>query len=823
LTGILIRDLRFGLRQLRKTPGFTLLVVLTIGLGIGANTAVFSVINGFLRPLPVTSPEQIVVIAANTKGDETGFRYRFSYPVLGALRQQTDIFSDVFAFTTELAGITIEGKTTQFLFSPVTGNCFPALGLMPAAGSLFRRGEGESANSELTLVLGYAYWQKRFGGRADAVGRLVRLDGKTARIIGVAPQGFHGLYAGAEIDGYTPMRGANGASASDYFTARTLRRLTVMGRLKTSLSQAQTSMETVAHRLEQQYPDTDKGIGIRVVPEYLARPMPLHFLVDAVPVVRGFLLVLAGLVLLLACLNVANLMMVRASMRGREMAIRAALGSSRSQLVGQMLTESGLLALAGGCTGLLFAKWGSNLFAGSIHIATDFPVALDFSFDWRVFVYALVGSVVTAVGIGLWPAMRVSRTDANSVLHSGRSDGAAASHPSRQRLRSLLVSAQVAGSLVLLIVAGLFVKSLQRAELVDLGFETRHLVNARLSPRYVGYDEQRTVAFYRELKRRVAALPGVESATVAFSAPMGYLSDSDRLFVEGRTVPPGEQPPVAGSNRVDEDYFSTMRIPVVRGRAFRESDREGAPLVAIVNQTMAARYWPGEEPLGKRFRLGDAAALWEVVGVAHDAKYLSVFEGPLPYFYTPIAQRYIALRVLQVRSQMPAELVRQQVQKAIASLDPDMPVADLQTMTDALEGGPAAFLMLHLGARQAAFMGMLGLVLAIIGVYGVASCGAAQRTHEIGVRMALGAQAGDIMRMILRQGAVTVAVGVTAGLFAAAELTRLAAHWVRIANAADPVVFGSIAIALAAVALLACYVPARRAMRVDPLVALRHE
>ena len=822
---ILLQDLQYAVRQLRKTPGFTILVVLTIALGIGANTAIFSVINGFLRPLPVRSPEQIVVLAARTKGDETGFQYRFSYPVLEDLRKQAGAFSDVVAFTTELAGITVDGKTTQFLYSPVTGDCFPGLGLAPALGRLLQRGEGETPGGELVIVLGYSYWQKHFGGSPSVIDRQVRLDGKAARIIGVAPKGFHGLYGGAEMDGYTSLRGAYAAD-KDLFTMRKLRTLTVMGRLKQGVSgqQAQVSVDVLAQRFEQQYPESDKGIGVRVVPEYLARPLPLHFLADAVPVVRSFLLALAGLVLLLACMNVANLVLVRAVMRGREMAIRAALGSGRGRLMRQMLTESGLLAVLGAVAGLLFAKWASDLFAGSIHINTDFPIVLDFSFDWRVFVYALVGAAATAIGIGVWPAIRVSRTDANSVLHDGRSDASGAGHPSRQRLRSLLVSAQVAGSLVLLIVAGLFVRSLQHAQHLDLGFEPNHLVNARMNPRYTGYDKPRTETFYRELKRRVAALPGVQSATLAFSVPMGYISNADQVFIEGHPHTADEQPPEAGSNRVDENYFETLRIPIVRGRAFRESDNEGAPLVAVVNQTMAARFWPGQDPIGKRFRLwSPEAQLWEVVGVAHDAKYLAVFEGALPYFYTPIAQRYLSMRALQVRSQMPPEIVRMQIQKTVQSLDPDIPVADLQTMRDALEGGPAGFLLFRLGARQAAFMGLLGLVLAMIGVYGVVSCGATQRTHEIGIRMAIGAQPGDILIMILRQGVILVAAGIAVGIVCAAVLTRLTARWVLLSAAADPLVFTGISLALGAIALWACYIPARRAMRVDPLVALRHE
>jgi predicted permease len=826
---ILRQDLLYAVRQLRKSPGFTLLVILTVALGIGANTAIFSMINGFLRPLPVKSPEQIVVLAARVKGDETGFRYRFSFPALEDLRNQADRFSDVFAFNTSLAGLAADGKTTPFLYSDVTGNCFPALGLKPAAGRLFLPGEGEVAGADQAIVLGYAYWQKRFGGNSAAIGRQVRVDGKTVRIVGVAPEGFHGLYAGAEMDGYMPLSvlASQPPRGATLFTDRKFRPLTVLARLKpgVSLAQAQSSVDVLARRFEAQYPEANKGIGIRVVPESLARPLPLNFLADAVPLIRRFLLLLAGLVLLLACMNVANLLMVRATIRQREMAIRAALGSGRARLMRQMLTESLLLALAGAAGGLVLGKWASQLFAGTIDLATDFPISLDFSFDWRVFAYALTAAVLTGVLIGIWPAIRVSQTNANAVLHDGgRGDFSGSGMPSRQRVRSLLVMTQVAGSLVLLIVAGLFVRSLQHAQSLDLGFDSSGVLNARLDPRYLGYDAARTKEFYRELERRVRALPGVQAVSVAFSVPMGYISDGTQVFVEGRPAAADQQPPVVGCNYIDGDYFETMRIPVLRGRKFKRADDEPTPSVAIVNQSMAARFWPNQDPIGKRFRMGGPdAPLWEVVGVARDSKYLAVFEGPLPYIYIPQAPGLYSLRHLQVRSAMPPAALKRQVLRAIQSLDPDMPVADLRTMRESIEGGPAGFLLFRIGAIQAGAMGLLGLVLAIIGVYGVVSYGASQRTHEIGIRMALGAVPSDILSLILRQGVRLVAAGVVAGLVAAAALTRLTSHVLLIGNATDPLTFTGVTLLLAAIALWACYVPARRAMRVDPMVALRHE
>jgi predicted permease len=382
---VLRQDLAYAVRQLRRTPGFTLLVLLTIALGIGANTAVFSLINGYLRPLPVRSPEQIVVLAAQTKGDDVGLRYRFPFAVVQDLRAQAGCFSDVLAFGLGLSGINADGRTTEFFYSIVTGNFFPALGLSPAAGRLFVAGEGEHPGGDPLLVLGHGYWQKRFGGAPDVIGRSVRVDGKLVRIVGVAPKEFHGPYGGAEMEGYMLLDWSAASpywdSPTELYTSRTARRWTVIARLKpaVTLKQAQSSLDVLMRRLEAQHPASDRGIGVRVVPEPLSRPEPVRVLSDAVPLVRRFVPLLGGLVLLLACMNVANLMLVRATGRQREMAIRAALGSGRGRLVRQMLTESALLGFAGAVLGVVFGKWGKDAFAASIDLATDFPTFSTFA------------------------------------------------------------------------------------------------------------------------------------------------------------------------------------------------------------------------------------------------------------------------------------------------------------------------------------------------------------------------------------------------------------------------------------------------------------
>jgi predicted permease len=526
------------------------------------------------------------------------------------------------------------------------------------------------------------------------------------------------------------------------------------------------------------------------------------------------------MVLLLACLNVANVMLVRATVRQREMAIRAALGSGRRRLISQLLTESMLLAFLGAVIGLGIGKLLSTALASTIDIGTDIPYHLDFSFDWRVFANALLAAVATGIVIGIWPALRAAATAPGAVLHDG---GRGSAGPGRQRVRSILVICQVAGSLVLLITAGLFTRSLNSARQIDIGFNPDHILNARIDTWQAGYTPERSLEFFRELKRRLQAIPGVQSVSVAFSIPVGYIGFSEAVYPHDKPVAPGEQPELIGTNRVDENYFANLQIPIVSGRAFTEHDNADAPPVAIVNQTLAARLWPGRNPIGQRLRISRSdGPIVEIIGVARNSKYIAVYESPLPYIYVPIAQMPISMRTMQLRSFEPAATLRTRVIQEIRALDPDMPVSDVQPMAATLSG-LGGFLLFRIGALQAGAMGVLGLVLAVIGVYGVVSYGASQRTREIGIRMALGAQPLHILAMILRQGIVLVVLGVVVGLGAAAFLSRVTSRIIVLVSATDPGTFAAVTLLLAFIALLACYIPARRATRINPTEALRHE
>ncbi len=819
----LAQDVRYGLRMLRKSPGLAALVAGTLALGVGANTAIFSVLNGWLlRPLPVPAPEQIMVLAPQY--GERSFP-KFSYLALQDFRKQADTFSDLFAYVLiAWGGLTADGKAGQFAYSAVTGNYFSALGVKPVLGRLLAPGEGEQARGELLVVLGHAYWQKRFGGERGVVGKQVRVDGRPATVIGVTPPEFHGSLFSIDMDGYVSLNAASPESTGAFWTDRQDRELNAFGRLKpgVGLRQAQSSVDVIAARLAEQYPATEKGVRVRVIPEWLTRPAP--FVASFVPIIAILFLALAGLVLLLACMNVANLLLVRALARQREMAIRAALGAGRGRLIRQLLTEGLLLALVGGIAGVLFGEWVLDAGGSFLHPVTTntagYGFRLDCRLDWRVFTYSLAAALLTGLFVGVWPAFRSGRADLNQMLKAARYDSPPGA---RHGPRGLLLAAQVAGSLMLLVVAGLFVRSLGHAERMYLGFDPDQVLTVMLDTHIAGLDETRSRTFYRELEERVRALPGVRSASLALTVPLTYLSHGGAVYVEGRSLPAGHQAPAISFNSVDPAYFATMRVPLLSGRPFRESDNEAAPPVAIVNQTMARRFWPGQYPVGRRFRLRSSSApLTEVVGVARDGQYLFLSPEALPYFYVPLAQHPSSLRTLQVRSSVPPESLIPAVEEKIRELAPDLPILDARSMRQVVRGLAGLFLF-RLGASLAAAMGTLGLLLAIMGVYGVVSFSVSRRTQEIGIRMALGAGRGDILRLVSRQALGRVIAGLLAGLAAAWGLTRAMTRLLIGVSPADPPTYLTVAALLALVAVLACWLPARRALRVDPLTALRWE
>lgn len=819
------QDARYGLRMLGKSWGLTIILAITLALGIGVNTAIFSVLNGWLfRPLPVRAPEQIMVVALRQKGGSN-----FSYPDFLDFQKQSDAFAGLFAYGTGGAGLSANGQASEFAYSAVTGNYFSVLGVNPALGRLFLQGEGEKPGEALTVVLGYSYWQKRFGGDAGIIGKQVLVNGKPATIIGIAPEGFHGTFFAFDMDGYLPLSSMSLFQAGDpnqFWTDRHDRRLTALGRLKpgVSLRQAQSSADVIAERLAAQYPDSDKEVTIRIIPEKLARPAPL--VTSFVPVIASLFLALPALVLLLACMNVTNILLARATARRREIAIRAALGAGRARLIRQLLTESLLLGFLGAIAGLVLGKWAisasGSMLRSVITTSSNFGFSLDCGLDWRVFVYALGIAILTGVLVGIWPAFFAGRADLNSVLHEGgRGDSAGTG---RSRGRSILVMAQVAGSATLLIVAGLFIRSLNHAEHMYLGFDPDHVLAVMMDTQQIGYDEAQTKSFCRRLKDRVRTMPGAQSASFSLTVPFGMPSPASPIYIEGHPLAPDLNPPEVSFNSIDPAYFDTLRIPLLEGRTFRDSDNDTARPVAIVNQTMAQRFWPGEDPLGKRFSLKSPAGPFiEVVGLARDGQTMWRFTvSPEPYFYLPLEQNFRSFLVMQIRSSIPPESLTVGAQGEIHKLAPDLPIMDVRTMLRTVHG-LSGFFIFRLAASLAVVMGLLGLALAVVGIYGVVSFSVSQRTREIGIRTALGAAQGDILNLVLRRGLALVIAGIGFGLVVAWILTRAMSSLLMGVSPADPLTYAAVAVLLSAVALAACWIPARRATRVDPMIALRYE
>ena len=815
------QDIRFGARMLRKNPGFTAVAVLTLGLGIGANTAIFSMVNSFLlRPLPVKDPDQITVLAMQLKRGE--LQTGFSYPEFEDLQKQSSsVFSDVMAMNLNAGGLTLNGRTEPIIVYEVSGNFFAALGVRPLLGRFILPEEGSVTALNPVIVLGYSFWETRFGGDPGVVGKTVLYNGRPVTVIGITPREFHGLSALVDIQGYLPlgMQQVDSSYEHDTPTNRGLRNLALYARLspEVSLPKAQAALDVVGNRLAKENPKTEEGMTISVFPERFSRPGPD----PERPVLKVSILflVLAALVLVLACVNIANFLLVRATARQREMAIRTALGGTRLRLLRQLLTESVLLALCGGIAGVLFGLAGSNALSSIGHLATSMPVLLDFHLDWRVFSYAFGAALVTGLVVGIVPALRGS---GRGVIEAIR-DGGRTMTGSRSRLRMVLVAAQVGGSLMLLIVAGLMIRSLSHAQRSDLGFDPRNVLNFTLDPNEIGYSRQQGLQFYTQLLERIESMPGVESAGVAFSVPMGYYNDFDWVEVPGYEIPHGEAQPIVAYNIVTPGYFRTMHIPLLEGRDFTKADVENSAWVAIVNETMARKFWPNQSAIGHEFKLAsDHLHSLRVVGVVKNSRTLGLV-GPIrQYFYQPFAQAYTSLAVLHVRTTFAPETMVASIRQQIASVAPSMPVFDVHTMLQSLYT-VNGFLLFELAAALAGILGALGLILALVGVFGVISFTVSQRTNEIGIRMAMGAAQSSILRMILRQGVWIIGVGVLSGILLAVAIARLVGNFISGVSPYDPVTYVSVTAILGAVALLASYLPARRATRVDPVVALRYE
>jgi putative ABC transport system permease protein len=817
------QDVRFGIRILAKTPGFTILAVLTLAFGIGMNTAVFSIVNAFLfRPLPVKDPSQLVVLA--TKDNHLEFPHYLSYLDYKDYRDKSAALSDAIAFAPAPVNFSLDTGNERIWAETVTSNYFSMLGIDATAGRTFLPEEDQGLGAHPVAVLSYSFWQNRFGGDPSAVGKVVKINGHPFTIVGIAPGGFPGTQPFLDINLYVPLSMLDQVKpgSAGRLNARDDHWLRVLGRLKegVSLSKARADIGLLASQLEQEYPTTNKGVTLMVMPETKARPDV--GVSDFLPIMATVFMGLVGLVLLITCANVANMLLARTASRQREIAIRMALGAGRTRIFRQLLIEVILLALLGGVFGFFLAYLGTSALA-AIKLPADTLIHwFGLSPDLSVFAFNLLIAFVAATISGVGPAFQASNLNLTRWLNEGGRGGIEGS--GRHRIRSILVFAQVAVSLVVLICAALFIRSLKNAEKIDLGFRTENLLLFSMDPGTQGYTGVRGQQFYQQLVDRVRALPGVRSAGLAQLYPFSIRGNQFiDTYVEGRSVSAESDMVSIFYNVAGVGYFESMGIPFVNGRDFTIQDNDSSSKVAIINETMAQQYWPNQSPLGKRISFEKRGGPFvEIVGVVRNAKYVTLGEDPRPFLYIPLLQNYRPLVTLHVQTGGEPGSSIAAVRQVVRDLDGEMPLFEVVAMDKHIRDG-IALLPMRIGAVLASIFGVLALILTMVGIYGVISYSVSRRTNEIGIRVAMGARPLDILRLVVGQGMNLTAIGVVLGLVVALILGRLLASLLYGVSATDPVLFAASTLLLAAVATLACYIPARRAARLDPVVALREQ
>ena len=810
----LLKDIRYAVRMLLKRPSVTAIAVLSLALGIGANTTIYSLIYSvLLRPLAVEEPERLVAITNDV----------LAYPAYRDFRDRNDVFSGLAASSSRMMSLNRDGQPELISGEVVSGNFFDVLGVKTAHGRAFLPEEDQTPGTHPVAVLSYALWQRSFGGDKDIVGKAIRLNGQSFNVIGIAPREFKGArLSGAPTDLWVPIhiwpQVATEAFAKLSIESRGWGWLSVVGRLKPGVTQqeAESALNALASQQEQAFPrDTRKNFHVT-----------LHSLTTAAIGIKtrsdflrfiGLLVAVVAMALVIACANVANLLLVRGAARRKEIAVRLALGATRSRIVRQMLTESVLLSLVGGAVGLLVAVWAIDILK-AYELPGEVALAkIGLGINSQAFGFTFILSLATGIVFGLAPALQASKPD----LVSSLKDQAASHASGRSFLRSALVSAQVALCLLMLVGAGLFIKSLRNALAIDPGFNPDNVALASVNLGLQRYTEAQAASFYKELAERIESLPRTESASWARIVPVSGDVDRESFEVSGYQPQPGERM-VINTNVVGANYFRTMSIPVVEGREFSYSDQEGAPGVVIVNEEMARHYWPGQSPVGRSLKIMNTDVT--VIGVAKNSMYQSLSEDPLPYLYLPLAQRFagsgLATVSFVVRAKEKTAGVFAAITREASDMDPALPVFNTETLNDHIGD---LLKTQRFAATLLSLFSLLALTLSVIGIYGVVAYSVSQRTKEIGIRIALGARQADILRMVIGQGVVPILIGMTIGLGAAYAVTRIMTGFLYGMTATDSATFFSASLVLAVVGLVACAVPAGRATKVDPMVALRYE
>jgi predicted permease len=819
------QDIRYALRMILKNPAFSAIAVLSLALGIGANTTIFTVVNAILlNPLPVKDISRLVQMdTVDTKTMVTqanSAKLGMSYPNFQDYERENQVFTGMTCISGGFLTLSGGAEPKQIQGQLVSANYFDVLGVQPSVGRFFLSDEDKKPGGNNVVVLSHGFWSNKFGSDASLIGKTITLNATPYTVIGVAPRGFKGTFTfgSAELV-WIPVSMYSQALSGffrDNFNDRRLLGTVIFGRLRSgvSLSQAEASLKTIALHLENEYPKDNGGRSIALTPLADAAVGANNYV--QINLAGGLMMGVVGLVLLIACVNLANLLLAQAAHREKEIGMRAALGASRSRLLRQMLTESLVLSLLAGIVGLGIAC-GGRVALWSFRPPFIQQNDLDLALDSHVLLFTLSIALFTALLIGVAPAIKAAKPNLSEILNAGGRGGTVSWR--RNPLRSMLVVSEIALALVALIGAGLFIRSMQNAQRIDPGFESEKLFMMAFDLGALHYEEGRAQEFFRAAVERAKASPGVEAATVASNFPLGG-GFGHTVFPEGQDETTGYRGTLTQTDDITPGFFDTLHIPLVRGRVFNGSDRQNTVQVAVINEAMVKQFWPKEEALGKRFHFFGEPLLREVVGVVKNTVVNQIGEEPQPIVYLPITQDFAPAATLQVRTTARPEGVIGTVRGQLQSLDTNVAITNVQTIQEIMSQGLWAPRM---GAGLLTVFGGLALILAAVGVYGVLSYSVSQQTREIGIRMSLGAQQGQVLRLVIGQGLRLAVAGVALGLLAALGMMRVLSSLLFGVSAHDPVTFGGVSFVLVTAAILACYIPARRATKVDPIIALRYE